>query len=113
MIDFLIMKDFATNLIAGIVDRACEDYKIALKDGYSDMAEELEGFFLSPEGQIFTRGYGQRIIERLRKEVKENDSGRSNEASKNEKRNVNSRARRKNRYFRVFNTRVRKRQARC
>lgn len=109
MLDYLIKKDFVTNVIAALVDRACEDYKIALKDGYTDMADELEGFFLSPEGQVFTRGRGQHVIERLRKEVKEDANRRSNEGSKDKKRNINSRARKKNRYFRVFNPRLRKR----
>lgn len=104
-------KEFVTNLIAAVLDRAAADYKIALKKKYYGDVEKLETFFLSPEGQTLSRGRGQLMIDRLRQEV-EDENRRSNESIKAEERAVHSRACRKSRYFRIVNTRVRKGHAR-
>ncbi len=107
-----IQKEFATRLVAAVIERACEDYKIALKNNYVGDAQRLEDFFLSTEGQTMCRGRGRYIIDRLRKEVIEDDNRRSNERCKNEERGKHRGSFRKNRYFGGLNPRVRKRPSR-
>lgn len=66
---YKILKTAFTNLRIAVIEKAIADYKEALKQKRKRKAWEIESFFLSEEGQAFTRGNGKSIIERIRKEV--------------------------------------------
>lgn len=53
-------------LQAAILEQAIHDYKIELKCGGG---HSLERWFLSGWGQMLSRGHGDEIIERIRREV--------------------------------------------
>ena len=53
-------------LQAAILEQAIHDYKIELKCGGG---HRLEKWFLSEWGQMLSRGHGDGIIERIRREV--------------------------------------------
>lgn len=53
-------------LQAAILEQAIHDYKIELKCGGG---HRLEKWFLSEWGQMLSRGHGDEIIERIRREV--------------------------------------------
>jgi hypothetical protein len=53
-------------LQAAILEQAIQDYKIELKCGGG---HRLEKWFLSGWGQMLSRGHGDEIIERIRREV--------------------------------------------
>lgn len=53
-------------LQAAILEQAIHDYKIELKCGGG---HRLEKWFLSEWGQMLSRGHGDEIIERVRREV--------------------------------------------
>ena len=80
---YIFLKKGITNLRAAVIERAIWDYREALKQGDLPTQWEIEGFFLSEGGQAYTRGNGEKIIERVRKEVGINDTGRSDEESTN------------------------------
>ena len=53
-------------LEAAILEQAIHDYKVELRCGGGD---SLEKWFLSEWGQMLSRGHGEEIIERCRREV--------------------------------------------
>lgn len=53
-------------LQAAILEQAIYDYKVELKGGGGCL---LEKWFLSEWGQMLSRGHGEEIIERVRREV--------------------------------------------
>ena len=57
-------------LIAAIIEQAVNDYRAALRSGRPERTQPLERFFLSEWGQLLTRGYGEDIIERVKREIK-------------------------------------------
>lgn len=79
MNNYTILKNSIFNLRAAVIERAIMDYREALRQGDFPMAWEIEGFFLSEGGQAYTRGNGEKIIERIRKEVGINETGRIND----------------------------------
>lgn len=83
MNNYTILKNSIFNLRAAVIERAIMDYREALRQGDSPTAWEIEGFFLSEGGQAYTRGNGEKIIERIRKEVGINDTGRINDEDTN------------------------------
>lgn len=58
-------------LQAAILEQAIHDYKIELKCGDG---HRLEKWFLSEWGQMLSRGHGDEIIERIRREVNNDES---------------------------------------
>lgn len=58
-------------LIIGVIRRAMEDYKRALRKQDLNQIEELEQFFLSEYGQAMTCLHGAEIIEYCKKLVAE------------------------------------------
>lgn len=60
------------NLQAAIIERAVEDYRVALINERLREARQIERFFRSELGQALTMNNGEEIIKRVRKEV-END----------------------------------------
>lgn len=53
-------------LQAAILEQAIYDYKIELRGGGG---QSLEKWFLSEWGQMLSRGHGEQIIERCKREV--------------------------------------------
>ena len=53
-------------LQAAILEQAIHDYKIELKRGGG---HRLEKWFLSEWGQMLSRGHGEQIIERCKREI--------------------------------------------
>lgn len=86
MKDYKFQSECLNNIRAAVIERAIYDYREALLHNRLRKAWAIEGFFLSEEGQAFTRGNGEKIIERVRKEVGINDTGRSNEKNEDQTR---------------------------
>jgi hypothetical protein len=64
------MKYSSDALKRGIVAKAAEDYREALKHGDTSEARRLERWLLSDWGQALSQDCGEIIIERIKEEVR-------------------------------------------
>lgn len=69
------MKYSPDALKRGIVAKAAEDYREALKHGNTYEARRLERWLLSDWGQALSNGFGEIIIERIKEEVRVQKQG--------------------------------------
>lgn len=81
--DVLLTDEACVRLQSAIIVQAVQDYKKALKNDDRKTARQVERFFRSEWGQLLSMGNGEAIIERVRKEAKENEENNRNLVRKN------------------------------
>ena len=66
-----LYTDGVVELIGNVVTSAAKDYRYALKKGLENRKKECERFFLSEYFHVLTNLDGQAVIDKIRRDMKE------------------------------------------